>query len=183
MGGWSGLDFVIAGIITITVVVSFLRGLTRELISIAVLVGGVGSALWFYDDLAPWFEPYTKTPEVAQLAAFLAILAAALVAGGVVQAIAGRVVKAAGLRGADRLLGAGFGLVKGLLVSLVLVLALVAFPPGRGIAERSRLAPYLVYGSRGLVIAAPAGMRERFSEGWERARKIWNARSGGAKSS
>jgi len=133
--------------------------------------------LWFSSDAAVWFEPYTKSREVAQLAAFLAILVAAVVAGGIVSAIAGRMVKAAGLRGADRLLGASFGLVKGLLVSLALVLALVAFAPGRGIAERSRLAPYLIYGSRVLAAGAPPGIRDRFWEGWDRARKFWDDRS------
>jgi len=153
-----------------------MRGLTRELISLAATILGIVGALWYHDDVARWFAPYTKTDEVAQLAAFIAILVAAIVAGGIVSAIAGRMVKAAGLRGADRLLGASFGLLKGLLVSLALVLALVAFPPGRDIAERSRLAPYLVYGSRALAAGAPPGMREKFWEGLDRARKFWSSR-------
>src|SRR5438128_1898804 len=156
--GGSGLDYLIAAIVAISVVLSFFRGLMRELISLAASVGGVVAALWFSADVAPWFGPYTKTPEVAQLVAFLAILAASLLAGAIVSAIAGRMVKAAGLRGADRLLGASFGLVKGLLVSLALVLALVAFPPGREIAGRSRLAPYVVQGSRALALAAPSSL-------------------------
>lgn len=170
---WSGLDWLIAAIVAFTVLSSFMRGLTRELISFAAAVGGVIAALWFYNDAAKWFEPYTKSWEVAQLAGFLAILVAALIAGGIVSAIAGRMVKAAGLRGADRLLGASFGLVKGLLVSLALVLALVAFPPGREIAERSRLAPYLIYGSRVLAAGAPSGMQEQFWKGFEQVRRIW----------
>ncbi len=173
MTTWSGLDYTIAVIVAISVLLSFLRGLTRELISLTATLGGVAAALWFYQDVAPWFEPYVKTREVAQLAAFLAILAAALVAGAVVSTFAGRVVKAAGLRGADRLLGASFGLLKGLLLSLALVLALVAFPPGRETADRSRLAPYLVQGSRALAVAAPAAMQASFYQGLERA-----ARSG-----
>ena len=172
-GHWSGLDWFIAAIVTISVLMSYLRGLTRELISLGATVGGVMAALWFYNDVATWFEPYTKNAEVAQLAGFLAILVAAIVAGGIVSAIAGRMVKAAGLRGADRLLGASFGLVKGLLLSLALVLALVAFPPGREIAERSRLAPYLVYGSRVLAAGAPSGIQEQFWKGFEQVRRIW----------
>ena len=181
MTNWSGLDYTIAVIVAISVLMSFLRGLTRELISLAASVGGVVAALWCYQDVAPWFEPYVKTREVAQLAAFLAILAAALVAGGIVSAIVGRMVKAAGLRGADRFLGASFGLLKGLLLSLALVLALVAFAPGREIADHSRLAPYLVQGSRALAVAAPAGMQASFWQGLERARKIWQSRSGSSK--
>jgi membrane protein required for colicin V production len=178
---WSGLDYGIAFIVAFSVLMSFLRGLTRELISLTASIGGVVAALWCYDDLAPWFEPHVKSREVAQLAAFVTIVVAALVAGSIVSAIVGRVVKAAGLRGADRLLGASFGLLKGLLLSLALVLALVAFAPGREIADRSRLAPYLVQGSRALAVAAPAGMQARFWEGLERARKIWQSRSGSSK--
>src|ERR1022692_3596871 len=170
---WSGLDWLIAAIVTISVLTNYLRGLTRELISLAATVGGVMAALWFYNDVARWFRPYTASAGVAQLAGFLAILVAAIVAGGIVSAIAGRMVKAAGLRGADRLLGASFGLVKGLLLSLALVLALVAFPPGREIAERSRLAPYLVYGSRVLAAGSPPGIQEQFWKGFEQVRRIW----------
>ncbi len=173
MLGLSGLDWVITAIVVLAVLMSFLRGITRELISLAASVGGIVAALWFYNDAARWFEPYTKTAAVAQLAAFLSILVAAIVAGGIVSAIAGRMVKAAGLRGADRLLGASFGLVKGLLISLALVLALVAFPPGREIAERSRLAPYLIHGSRVLAAGAPAGMQEQFWSGFTQLKKIW----------
>src|SRR5258708_5459780 len=99
---WSGLDYLIAAILAISVIMSFFRGVTRELISLATLIGGIFAALWFYNDVARWFEPYTKTVAVAQLAAFLSILVAAIVAGGIASAIASRMVKAAGLRGADR---------------------------------------------------------------------------------
>jgi membrane protein required for colicin V production len=181
MSDWSGLDYAIAAIVMISVVLSFLKGLVRELISLTASIGGVMAACWFYRDVAPWFEPYVKSREAAWLAAFIAIVLAALVAGAIVNTIVGRVVKAAGLRGADRLLGASFGLVKGLLLSLALVLALVAFAPGREIADRSRLAPYLVQGSRALAATAPAGMQQVFLQGLERARKVWQGRSGSSK--
>lgn len=176
MTRWSGLDYLLAAILAISVLASFFRGFAHELISLGALLWGLILGLWFYGSLSPVFLPYVKTPEIASLAAFLAILVAALVAGAILAGVAARLVKKAGLRWFDRLLGASFGLVKGLLIGVALVLGLMVFPPGTGVVERSQLAPYMVLGARALVAIAPADLRARFHAGLEQVRKIWDTR-------
>lgn len=176
MKGWSGLDYVVVCMVAVSVVASFFKGFVRELISLGAAIWGVLLACWFYSSVAPWVAPYVKKPEIASPAAFVIIFLAALTAGAVASSLASRLVKKAGLQWFDRLLGASFGLVRGLLVSLVIVMALVVFPPGTAAVERSQLAPYLVYGAKAIAAAAPAEMRERFGAGLQRAQKIWNQR-------
>jgi len=175
--GWTRLDWLLTAIVVISVVLSMIKGFTRELISLGATLWGVLMAIWFYDRVAPWFAPYVKTAAIAKLVAFLAILVAVLVLGAVVSSFAGRLVKKVGLRWFDRLLGAGFGLVRGVLVAWAVTLALVVFPPGPGVVERSWLAPYMAYGARLLVSVAPEELRRGFQSGWEEARKIWSKRA------
>jgi membrane protein required for colicin V production len=172
---WTKLDYFIALLVAISVALSFAKGFVRELISLAALAGGILAAAWGYGALAPWFLDYVKTPEIASLAAFLTILACAIAVGALVSSAAGAIVKKTGLRWADRVLGAAFGLLRGVLLALALVMALVAFPPGTDVVKNSALAPYLIYGSRALAASAPAEVRRKFAEGRERAREFWNA--------
>ena len=181
MKSWSGLDYVVVCMVAVSVVASFFKGFVRELISLGAAIWGVLLACWFYSSVAPLLAPYmpapyVKRPEIASLAAFVIIFVVALLAGAVASSLAARLVKKAGLQWFDRLLGASFGLVRGLLVSLAIVLALVVFPPGTEAVERSQLAPYLVYGAKALAAAAPAEMRARFGAGLQRAQRIWNQR-------
>ncbi len=174
MRSWTAFDFILMGIVAISTAASFFKGFTRELISLGAAIWGFILASWFYGGLAPVFVPYVKTPEIASLAAFLSILLAAMIVGGIASSLASRLVKKAGLRWFDRLLGGAFGLVRGGLLALAIVMGFVVFPPGTGVVERSILAPYLVYGARVLVAAAPAELRSRFGAGLERAQTIWH---------
>ncbi len=176
MSGWSGLDYLLLAIVAVSVAVSFFKGFARELISLGAAIGGIVGACWFYRTLTPWFLPYAKTQEIASLAAFLSILVAAVVAGAALSSMAVYLVKKSGLLWFDRLLGASFGLVRGMLVALAIVLGLLVFPPETGVLDHSRLAPYLVYGARVVAATAPFEVRARFGAGVDRARKIWNQR-------
>lgn len=176
MTDWSRLDWVMAAIVVLSVVSATLKGLTRQLISLGAVIWGVMMAIWFHEPVAGWLSRYVKTAEVAKLVAFLAILVAAMLVGVVIGGLASRLVKKSGLGWFDRLLGASFGLVRGVLVSWALILALVIFAPGKEWVERSRLAPYMSYGARVLVEVAPTELKQRFQAGWKEAKKAWDRR-------
>ena len=172
----SWLDYLIAAVILTSVIGSIVKGFTRELVMLAAAVLGFLMALWWYPLPARSLEPYTSTPGVAGFGGFLLILLFFLALGWMVSKLLARLIKATGLRWVDRLLGAAFGLVRGLLMAAVLVLALVAFAPGpkpiEAVAE-SRLAPVVLYGSRVVVTLAPRKLKESFQHGLERVRKVW----------
>ena len=88
-----------------------------------------------------------------------------------------KLVKAAGLSWFDRFLGASFGLVRGLLLAIALVLAIVAFTPGDKAPRsviRSRLAPYLIDASHVVATMAPRELREGFKKHYDRVKSIWD---------
>ena len=74
-----------------------------------------------------------------------------LLLGALLGRVLGRFLKVTGLSFVDRLLGAGFGVVRGLLISIAIVLALLAFTPGKSppnAVVHSRVAPYVIDAAR-----------------------------------
>jgi membrane protein required for colicin V production len=174
----SKLDWVLIAIMALSVLFSIIKGFTRELVSLAALIWGFLLACWFSGALATRILPWIRKPDVARLVAFLAILVGVIILGGLLSHMAGKLLDKAGLRWFDRLLGASFGLVRGLLVCMILVMVLAVFPVGPEPLPNSRLAPYVVQGTRVLVMAAPEELRARFRSGFDRLRRVWDERQG-----
>lgn len=153
-----------------------LNGLTREIVRIIALVVGVMGSLWFHDALAVKLT-FIANPALAKFAAFLGILFGCVFAGAVVAWILDKFWGATGLRWFDRLLGGGFGLVRGWIAATVLLLGLVAFVPiggvERAVAE-SNLAPLVLHGARAASYVAPAALRQAYSDNFEKVRQAWS---------
>jgi membrane protein required for colicin V production len=114
-------DFGVLGILVVSVAISLLRGLAREMVSLGVWVGGFILAMFFGSSVAGYL-PQTLGPLVSQLVGFLIVFGLVLVIGWIVSMALSSAVRAAGLAPADRALGFLFGLVRGLLIVLVVVL-------------------------------------------------------------
>src|SRR5437762_1055850 len=125
------LDLVLIVILAGSIASSFARGFTRELIGLAAAVAGLLCGAWFYRMAGALVRPYVGSPEVANLCGFLLIFVAAILIGWILSVIAGMMMKVVGLSWLDRLLGAAFGLARGVIVCVALITALVAFAPGK----------------------------------------------------
>ncbi len=173
MSGFSALDWVLIAILGLSVLFSILKGFTRELISLGALIWGFMLACWFYAPVRERMLPWIKTQEVGFCVAFLLILGLTVLAGAIVSHFAGKLVKKSGLRWADRLLGASFGLVRGVLTCAIIVLVLTVFPLGSQPLNNSRMAPFVIQGARVIVSVAPEDLRSRFRTGFEQVRRAW----------
>ena len=171
------LDITLGLILLVSLIGAMLNGVTREIVRILALVLGIAGAMWGYERLAPHLAPYIDDPQIAQFAAFALIVIGCLLAGSLVAWALVKLWGATGLRWFDRLLGAGFGLVRGLVIATALVLGVVAFSPVAGaektVAE-SRLAPWVLHGARLCAMAAPPSLRGAFDSGFERVRSVWS---------
>ncbi len=161
----TGLDWLLTFAVLLSVVLAASQGFLMEVISLAGVVVGYLLAAWEYPVVAVWYAPYVKAPWVADIAGFLTIFVAVTLLAGVVGRVARWWTQEAGLRWADRVLGAAFGLVRGLVIAVVLVRALAAFAPGSSSLARSSLGPYLLAVGRAAVWVAPSDVRHRFQDG------------------
>jgi uncharacterized membrane protein required for colicin V production len=114
---------------------------------------------------------FLKSVLLADVFAFLAIFFAVLILFSIAGRVARKLMKAAGLSGFDRFLGALLGLVKGALVVAVVLMGLTAFTPTSVLLEDSRLAPYFLVVGRSAIWVAPSQLRARFFDGLDFLRR------------
>jgi membrane protein required for colicin V production len=161
----NGLDWLIAGVLLLSVVHAAAQGFVFELFSLAGTVLGYLFAAWGYRSAAGYLSPYVKSDVIASGAGFLLIFIGVVVLAGV----AGRIVRWAahnvGMRLFDRLLGGLFGLVRGMLVVMVLVMAMASFLPSSPVLAKSTLGQYFLVAGRAAVYAGPGDLRQKFRDG------------------
>lgn len=169
------LDVLLLAVFGFSILNGVLRGFFSLSIGLGATVLSILLASWFYGLPAAYIAPYVKQQTFANLQGFLLILAVVQIAGFLLVQILVRITKTAGLGWLDRLLGAGFGLVRGLLISIVLVMVLTAFPlsPATTSVSRSFVAPYVMEGARILVYLTPHEIREGFRSNYAKIKKTW----------
>ncbi|MDO3384157.1 CvpA family protein [Gilvimarinus algae] len=118
-------DWTIVGILSVSCLISIKRGFVKEALSLAVWIAAFVIALIFGDRLATLMTGLIDTPSLRAIAAFAILFAATLVVGAMVNYLIGELVRMTGLSGTDRLFGMVFGLVRG----AILVMALVILMP------------------------------------------------------
>ena len=120
----NGFDLALLVVVAASTLFAFVRGVIREMIALVTWVAGFVLAIHYAGPLAGWWTRLDMTPVAKHLLAFATILVAVMILGALVAWMLSRVVKAIGLGFVDRLLGAIFGLARGLLI--LVVFALVA---------------------------------------------------------
>src|SRR5881296_1810687 len=140
------LDIVLLLIVAASVFTSFRKGLAREIIGLVSVILAVLAGIWFYGIPAGLLLPYLSSRGLANFAGFFLVFCAVLATGAVAGFVAGRFLRVTGLSMFDHLLGAFFGLVRGALIAVALVMGLMAFsatdrPPAAIV--NSRVAPYV----------------------------------------
>src|SRR5215471_6495964 len=123
-------DYVVLAIVALSILISVVRGLVREVLALAAWAVGFIVASLFAADVAALLAPQVPDERVRLLLAFAGLFLAALLVMSLLALLVSRLMKGAGLGLEDRVLGGVFGLARGVLVVTVLVLGagLTALP-------------------------------------------------------
>jgi len=116
-------DYIIIGIIAISILVGAIRGFVQEAFSLIVWAAAFVVAFQYSGTLAMQLEPHIELPSVRTSLAFAGVFLSVLLVGGLLTFLIGKLVEKTGLSGTDRLLGSIFGGVRGLVLVLFLILA------------------------------------------------------------
>jgi len=171
MGTWNWLDYILAAIVVASIVTAIMKGFVQELISLAAVLIGLVVAAVGYSRAALWFDDLTKSHEIALGLGFLVLFIGTLLLGALTGVLARKLIKNAGIQWFDRFLGGLFGLVRGVLVNAILLMAMLAFAIKPDLVRQSVLAPYVTTGTRVIVLVMPESLRAQFHLGFERFRQ------------
>jgi membrane protein required for colicin V production len=118
----TAFDFLAIGIVGLSTVFAFWRGFIRVLASLAAWIIGVLAAIRFSPLVGAMLPDFGESPAVRYVVAFAIILVVVLIIGALVGFLVSRLAQAVGLGFLDRFLGAIFGLARGVLIAVLLVL-------------------------------------------------------------
>ncbi len=141
------IDLLIVGLLTWTTIAAFRNGLIREVVKLVSLVVGVVLAGMFYDDLSDNIAFLVEDQTTRNLLSFAALLSGSLILGQIAAGMLRGTARALMLGPFDHAGGAAFGLIKGLVLVEVVLVAVSVFPPSSAVAttvEESALAPVLL---------------------------------------
>lgn len=137
---WQIIDFVIITVIGLSVITGLLRGFVKELIALCVWILAIWLAFTYSTEVSSWLQPYIKDKTARIAVAFIGVLLTTIVAGGLCNAVLSFILHRSGLSGTDRLLGMGFGFVRGVfIVALLMLVVKIAAIPHQAYTAQSRL--------------------------------------------
>jgi membrane protein required for colicin V production len=165
------LDWSLAILLAYSIVRATMRGFFREAFALGGLIVGLILACWNFRNLAVQLRGLVNSAQRAELLAFILILVACVIIASLLGKLLSRTASAVGLGFLDRLGGAAFGLVRGTLLGLAILLAMTAFLPASPWLQTSFLAPYFLRANHAVSFVMPYDLQLRFSDGLNRIRK------------
>jgi membrane protein required for colicin V production len=158
-------DGFLIAILAYSTIMAFLRGIILELFSLGGLIVGILLASWNYNHVAVYLEHFITAPGIAQIVAFLLIVIGVMVLSTFLGKALNRTAHAIGLGFFDRILGAIFGLARGCLIGVAILMAVAAFRPHSTWPENSRLSPYFLAGAHAVSFVVPHDLQQQILNG------------------
>jgi len=144
-------DYAVAGVFALSLLAGIWRGLVREVVSVLGWVIAFLAANLLAGPLGPEMPQAIPSAELRVAAAYVAVFVASLILTSLAGLLLSAAVKAVGLGGLDRALGAGFGAARGALILLaVALLAGLTSAPKQSFWRESGSGPFLAQAA-GLV--------------------------------
>jgi len=116
------VDFVFIGIIGLSVLLSVWRGFFKEALALFTWVAALVVAFTFYEPAGELLSGFVTSPTVRYGIGFAVLFLAVLILGAILTYLFSQLVTKTGLTGTDRALGVVFGLARGVVIVVLLVM-------------------------------------------------------------
>jgi len=170
------LDLLLAVIVGGSVVFGFLAGFARAGVSFLAAIAGVLFGFWFYGIPADFIHRYVGSQTFSNIAGFLVVFFVCVIFGALLGKVLAKLLKWTGLSWLDRLMGAGFGLVRGVVAAVAFVSILLAFTPKPvpNWMTGSLLLPYAIDASNIVATLAPRALKNSVREKVNEVHQLWD---------
>jgi len=173
------IDILLVLVIAFSVLSGFTAGFARVGVGFIATLVGIFLGFWCYGVAGAYVLDYVSNREIANLIGFFAIFIGVVLVGALIGRLLAKLFKWIGLSWLDRLLGAGIGFVRGVVMAVALITVLLAFapsPPPRSVVD-SKLMPYMLDASNVLAALTPREVKDAFWDTKEKVKKAWSDRS------
>ena len=154
------LDIIIICLLVIFLIRGLFRGLVQEVLSLAAVVLAVYLASSFQYLLVPHLQNYIETQIIVNGLAYGLIFVGTLIVFWLLAKLIRSILDIAMLGWIDRTTGGLFGLLEGVLISLILLMFIQSFAPQSAWLKESYLAPRSRHLVRMVGDLAPESLRE-----------------------
>ena len=167
-------DIIVIVILGYCLIRGVFRGLVKELSSIVGVFGGFYAAYTYYPVLAKPLSKWIANAGYLNILSFLIIFCGVFIIISILGIIINYLLKIVFLGWLDRVSGAMFGAMKGILIVSVLLIALTAFlPKGTPVIKDSLLSPYVTLVSEKMAKVISKDMKHDFSTKIATIKKAW----------
>lgn len=115
-------DYAVLAIVGVSMLIGVWRGVVGELLALVAWIVAFIAAREFVTDVVPWLAKWISDPGLCLAAAYVGIFAVVLLCFALLRALVSLMLSAVGLALADRVLGAIFGALRGVVIVLILVM-------------------------------------------------------------
>ena len=118
------IDYIIIISIALSIITGFFRGFAKELMAIIIWCISLWLAINYWNKLADYLQPYLHDQTARMVVSFIAIILIVFILGGFVNLLLNLILNRSGLTNTDRVLGMGFGLLRGVFIVSLVILVL-----------------------------------------------------------
>ena len=168
------LDMVIIVILGYCLIRGIFRGLVKEISSIIGVLAGFYAAYAYYPLLAKPLSSWISNTPYLNILSFMIVFCIIFILISILGIIIKYLLNIAFLGWVDRICGAGFGIIKGILIVSVVLISLTAFlPMGAPIIKNSLLAPHVTLISEKMVKVVSKDMKLLYEAKVKEFKKAW----------
>ncbi len=115
--GLTGLDYVVIALVGLFAISGLMRGFTQEALSLSGWIAAILVVRFLHEPATAWATPKTGGEASAAILSFIILFFGTIIAGRAIASAAGGFARRSAIGPLDRLLGGGFGAVKGVILA------------------------------------------------------------------
>ena len=154
----TSVDLAVLGVMFLSGLVALMRGLVREVLSVAAWLGAAAVATTFMPLARPMVSQWVPSPEWTDPAGYIILFLVSLILFTLIAKLIGGAVRSSAIGGVDRSLGFLFGLARGAAIAVAAyIIAGMAIPVDHWPAQvlEARSLPYVYDGAKLAVRLIP----------------------------